>query len=89
MRERKQTARQELGVRARPRPGANANQAAESLTPRSVSARALALQRRAGNRTTGRLLARWARHPDPDKKGVMVPDVVAAEFTRFNPPTNA
>jgi hypothetical protein len=42
-----------------------------------------------GNRAAGRLLARWAAHPDPDKKGVMVPDAVAAEFVHFNPPKNA
>jgi hypothetical protein len=53
-----------------------------------VVARALALQRQVGNRVTSRILARWIKHPDPEKKGVMVPDVVAAEFVRFNPPKN-
>lgn len=50
---------------------------------------ALALQRRAGNRATAKMLAQWAAHPDPAKKGVMVPDSVAAEFVRFNPPLNS
>jgi hypothetical protein len=54
----------------------------------SAQARALALQRLAGNRATTSRLARWAAHPDPEKKGVMVPDVVAAEFLHFNPPKN-
>jgi hypothetical protein len=49
----------------------------------------LALQRTAGNRATARLLARWASHPDAGQKGVMVSDVVAAEFLRANPPQNA
>lgn len=51
--------------------------------------RVLALQRLAGNHATTRALARWAAHPDPEKKGVMVPDVVAADFLRFNPPKNS
>lgn len=54
----------------------------------STAARALTLQRFAGNRVTSRMLARWIKHPDKDKKGVMVPDVVADEFARFNPPKN-
>lgn len=49
---------------------------------------AVALQRAAGNRTAGRVLRRWVKHPDQEKKGVMVPDVVAAEYSRFNPPKN-
>jgi hypothetical protein len=49
----------------------------------------LALQRLAGNRAASRVLARWSKHPDAEKKGVMVPDVVAAEFEHFNPPKNA
>ena len=52
-------------------------------------AQALALQRLAGNRATTATLARWTAHPDPAKKGVMVPDSVAAEFLRFNPPKNS
>jgi hypothetical protein len=57
---------------------------AQSTAP----ARALALQRLVGNRATASQLARWAAHPDPEKKGVIVPDVVAADFLRFNPPKN-
>jgi hypothetical protein len=52
-------------------------------------AQALALQRAAGNRATGKMLARWIKHPDKDKKGVMVPDSSAAEYDHFNPPKNA
>jgi hypothetical protein len=51
--------------------------------------RSLALQRLAGNRAAARVLARWTKHPDPEQKGVMVPDVVATELSRLNPPTNA
>lgn len=51
-------------------------------------AAALALQRTAGNRATAGVLARWIKHPDPEKKGVVVPDVAAAEYNRFNPPKN-
>jgi hypothetical protein len=51
-------------------------------------AEALFLQRAAGNRATARKLARWTKHPDPDKKGVLLPDVVAGEYLRFNPPKN-
>lgn len=53
-----------------------------------AQAQTLALQRLAGNRATTRHLARWAAHPDPEKKGVIVPDVVAADFVHFNPPKN-
>lgn len=53
-----------------------------------VVARALELQRQVGNRAASRVLARWTRHPDTEQKGVMVPDVVADEFVRLNPPTN-
>jgi hypothetical protein len=63
-------------------PGAPARGAA------ATAAEALYLQRAAGNRATTRSLARWAKHPDPDKKGVLLPDVVAAEYLRFNPPKN-
>lgn len=63
-------------------PGAPARGAA--ATPADV----LYLQRAAGNRATTRTLARWAKHPDPDKKGVLLPDVVADEYIRFNPPKN-
>jgi hypothetical protein len=47
---------------------------------------ALALQRAVGNRAATQLLQRWAAHPDKDKKGVFMPDAMAAEFNRFNPP---
>jgi hypothetical protein len=47
---------------------------------------ALALQRAVGNRAATQVLQRWAAHPDKDKKGVLMPDEVAADFTRFNPP---
>jgi hypothetical protein len=49
-------------------------------------ASALALQRAVGNRAATKVLQRWAAHPDKDKKGVFMPDAMAAEFTRFNPP---
>jgi hypothetical protein len=57
-------------------------------TPAGPQARALALQRKIGNRAAGRVLARWIKHPDPKQKGVMVSDSTAEEFTRFNPPKN-
>ncbi|MFL5865045.1 MAG: hypothetical protein ACJ780_30495 [Solirubrobacteraceae bacterium] len=47
---------------------------------------AIALQRAVGNRAATQVLQRWAAHPDKDKKGVFMPDEIAAEFTRFNPP---
>jgi hypothetical protein len=50
---------------------------------------ALALQRAVGNRAATRVLARWAAHPDKDKKGVLVPDVVAEGYIHFNPPKNS
>jgi hypothetical protein len=52
------------------------------------AAQALALQRTAGNRATARVLARWVKHPDEEKKGVMVPEVVASDFLSLNPPSN-
>jgi hypothetical protein len=79
--------------RAKPEPAGKAGadkrlQRQPALGP-PVAARALTLQRLAGNRATTSTLARWAAHPDPAKKGVVVPDVVAADFTRFNPPKNS
>ena len=59
---------------------------ARGATP--TPADALFLQRATGNRATTRTLARWTKHPDPDKKGVLLPDVVADEYLRFNPPNN-
>ena len=50
------------------------------------TASALALQRAVGNRAATQVLQRWAAHPDKDKKGVLMPDGIAAEFSRFNPP---
>jgi hypothetical protein len=72
------------------RPVSETRSPAPGSAPRAggLTARAAALQRAAGNRAAARVLARWTKHPDPDKKGVMVPDVVAEEFARFNPPQN-
>jgi hypothetical protein len=55
---------------------------------RGTPAQVLALQRLAGNRVARRVAARWVKHPDPTKKGVMLPDVAAEELQRFNPPQN-
>lgn len=55
---------------------------------RPTPAEALALQRAVGNRAAARTLARWAAHPDKDKKGQFLTDSAAAEYTRFNPPKN-
>jgi hypothetical protein len=67
--------------------------APSSRSPRETGSRqsprvegAIALQRAAGNRAATQVLQRWAAHPDTDKKGVFMPDAMAAEFTRFNPP---
>jgi hypothetical protein len=61
---------------------------APATKPTTMAARALALQRSAGNKAAGRVLARWAAHPDKEQKGVMVADSSAAEYTHFNPPKN-
>lgn len=61
---------------------------APARRPEPRAALALRLQRAVGNRAAGRVLARWAKHPDAKQKGVMVPDVVSEDFTRFNPPQN-
>jgi hypothetical protein len=63
-------------------------QGAPARTGGPSPARAIALQRAVGNRAAARMLARWIKHPDPEQKGVMVADVTAAEYTRFNPPKN-
>jgi hypothetical protein len=55
---------------------------------KTTAARALALQRSAGNRAARRVLARWTKHPDPEQKGVMVPDSSASAYGYFNPPKN-
>lgn len=57
-------------------------------SPSPTAVRALALQRTIGNRATGRILARWIKHPDEEEKGVMITDSGAAEYLRFNPPKN-
>jgi hypothetical protein len=49
---------------------------------------ALALQRAIGNRATGRILSRWAAHPVPEKKGILMTDGAVADYNRFNPPLN-
>ena len=43
-----------------------------------AAAGALALQRAGGNRAATQVLQRWAAHPDKDKKGVLMPDEMAA-----------
>jgi hypothetical protein len=68
-----------------PAPAARARSEAVNLPSPSVTG-ALALQRAVGNRAATQVLQRWAAHPDKDKKGVFMPDAMAAEFTRFNPP---
>lgn len=81
------------GERERPGPAARqarpASPARAAAPPRTAVARALALQRSVGNRGAARLLARWTKHPDPEKKGVMLPDASATELEHFNPPQNA
>jgi hypothetical protein len=52
----------------------------------SAVAGAIALQRAVGNRAAAQVLQRWAAHPDKDKKGVLMPDEMAAQYNRFNPP---
>jgi hypothetical protein len=64
---------------ASPRPGA-------PIARHPATAGAIALQRAVGNRAATQVLQRWAAHPDKDKKGVLMPDEMAAEFNRFNPP---
>jgi hypothetical protein len=57
---------------------------ARSLGPSPAAA--LSLQRAIGNRACTRVLARWAAHPDKDKKGQFMTDEMAADWNRFNPP---
>jgi hypothetical protein len=66
-------------------PAAHARGEAAARPSPSVTS-ALALQRAVGNRAATQVLQRWAAHPDKDKKGVFMPDAIAADFTRFNPP---
>ena len=77
-----------MHVPARDQPAPKPANPARTAAPRTTAARAIALQRSVGNRAARRMLARWTKHPDPEQKGVMVPDVSAAEYGRFNPPTN-
>ena len=56
--------------------------------PAPATAPARTLSRAIGNRATARLLARWTKHPDAEQKGMMVPDSVAEDFVRYNPPQN-
>jgi hypothetical protein len=72
--------------RERPPPTAGASRSAPVRSKGPTAAQALGLQRTAGNRAATRVLSRWAAHPDKDKKGVLLPDEMAAEFLRFNPP---
>jgi hypothetical protein len=78
------------GARAAPeqRPAPVRSLSARARGAGATPAEALFLQRAAGNRATARTLARWTKHPDPAKKGVLLPDVVAEEYVRFNPPKN-
>lgn len=70
------------------------NRPAPSTAAPSRSARAsgpspadaLSLQRTIGNRAATRMLARWAPHPDKDKKGQFMTDEMATDWNRFNPP---
>jgi hypothetical protein len=66
-----------------PAPGAGRS---GKLTP--SPAQAVALQHAVGNRAAARALARWAAHPDKDKKGELMTDAAAAEYLRFNSPKN-
>jgi hypothetical protein len=61
---------------------------APARRPGPSPVQALAMQRAAGNRAARSILARWIKHPDQEQKGVMVPDISADEYTRFNPPKN-
>ena len=71
-------------MRARAKVGEQRSAPAAATAP----ARVPTLSRAIGNRATARLLARWAKHPDAEQKGMMVPDSVAEDFVRFNPPQN-
>jgi hypothetical protein len=58
----------------------------EAAARQPEAARALALQRAVGNRAATQVLQRWAAHPDQDKKGVLMPDEMAGQYNKFNPP---
>jgi hypothetical protein len=74
--------------------GGQPSAAKPAATQRATSGRgaraasAIAVQRAVGNRAAARVLSRWVKHPDEEKKGVVVPDVSAAEYVRLNPPMN-
>ncbi|HTU97957.1 MAG TPA: hypothetical protein VMF14_19060 [Solirubrobacteraceae bacterium] len=68
---------------AKPSEGARV---AAPIARHPATASAIALQRAVGNRAATQVLQRWAAHPDKDKKGVLMTDEMAAEFSRFNPP---
>lgn len=68
-----------------PKPASSPRSAAP-VARHPATAGALALQRAVGNRAATQVLQRWAAHPDKDKKGVLMPDAMASEFNRFNPP---
>jgi hypothetical protein len=72
--------------RERPAPSAGSPRSGPVRSSGPTPTQALVLQRTAGNRAATRVLSRWAAHPDKDKKGVLMPDPMAAEFLRFNPP---
>jgi hypothetical protein len=69
------------------RPRSGQEPAPPTRLPGSPSAaRALALQRAAGNRAAARVLSRWSAHPDKDKKGQFMTDEMATSWNKFNPP---
>jgi hypothetical protein len=55
---------------------------------RTLQTKALELQRAAGNRAASRVIARWIKHPDDKKKGVMMADEAADAYNHFNVPQN-
>ena len=68
-----------------PKP-ADGPRAGAPVPRRADAAGAIELQRAVGNRAATQVLQRWAAHPDKDKKGVLMPDEMAASYNRFNPP---
>jgi len=78
----------ERATAARPYSARRLDSSTGTVPAPPLVAHARELQRRIGNRAASRVLARWIKHPDTEQKGVMVPDVVADEFVRLNPPTN-
>ena len=83
-RERRQSRSQQrasaAGERAiRPAPGRPARSAGPSASD------AIALQRAVGNREAARVIARWAAHPDKDKKGQFMTDGMATRIDPLQP----